>query len=309
MTGLDFARMSARRATPTPSPVPADQKMINEISSAMDSATGKAGDLMDQMPIIVSRLLMALGVIVAGLILLKIFKWIISKVIRRKNVKYAQRADTLRSVVSSICSYIMYFLIIAVVMRIFGMNLNSILTVAGVGGIAIGFGAQTLIKDILSGLFIWGEGSIAVGDLVDINDLSGTVEAISIRTTRIRKYNGDLITIPNGDIRTITNMSRGFRRAVVNIRCPYEEDQNRIVEILRDEMNRAAQEMEEITEVPEVMSIASFETDAVMLQIAAVCPLGSHWKVEREIRSRVKARFDAEGIEMPHYVTPYFPKH
>ena len=175
---------------------------------------------------------------------------------------------------------------------------------AGVGGVAIAFGAQTLVKDIISGLFIWGEGSLAVGDVVTINDLSGTVESISIRTTTIRNYNGNLCTIPNGDIRTLTNMSRSFKRAIVNVPCPYEENQERIVAMIREEMEIAATEIDGIKTVPEVMSIVSFDTHAVMLQIAVPCPVGEHWRVERDIRTRVKARFDREGIIMPHYTLP-----
>ena len=114
--------------------------------------------------------------------------------------------------------YTSYFIIITVVLSIFGVNVSSILDVAGVGGIAVGFGAQTLVKDVISGFFIWMEGSISVGDIVDINGLTGEVESIAIRTTLVRNFNGNLYAIPNGDIRTVTNMSRGFKRAIVDIR-------------------------------------------------------------------------------------------
>ena len=198
----------------------------------------------------------------------------------------------------------MYFLIAAIVLAIFGVDLGSILAAAGVVGIAIGFGAQTLVKDIISGLFIWGEGNLAVGDLVSINDLTGTVESISIRTTVMRNFNGNLYTIPNGDIRTITNMSRGFKRAIVNVPCPYEESQERLVSMVKEEMEIAAKEVEGIRTVPDVMSIVAFDKNSVRLQVAVVCPVGEHWRIEREIRTRIKARFDKEGIVMPHYSVP-----
>ena len=117
----------------------------------------------------------------------------------------------------------------------------------------------------------------------------------------VRDYNGNIYVIPNGDIRTITNMSRDFKRAIVDVRCPYEEDQARIVGILENEMEKAGEEIDGLTSIPEVMSILSFDTDAVVVRIAVQCPVGQHWRIERDIRTRVKARFDKEGIEMPHY--------
>jgi len=140
-----------------------------------------------------------------------------------------------------------------------------------------------------------------VGDIVDINGLQGEVETIAIRTTSIRNYNGNIYTIPNGDIRSFTNMSRDFKRAIVDIRCPYEADQARIVKILEEEMEIAGGEIDGLTSIPEVMSILSFDADAVVVRIAVQCPVGEHWRIERDLRTRVKARFDREGIVMPHY--------
>ena len=171
-------------------------------------------------------------------------------------------------------------------------------------GIAIAFGAQTLVKDILSGLCIWSERSMTVGDLVSINGVDGTVESITIRTTSIRNYNGNVCIIPNGDIRTISNMSRNFKRAIVNVPCPYEANQEYLVAMVREEMEKAAREVDGINTVPDVMSIVAFDKNSVRLQVAVVCPVGEHWRIEREIRTRIKARFDQEGIIMPHYSVP-----
>jgi len=188
-----------------------------------------------------------------------------------------------------------------VALHFFDVDVSSMLAAAGVVGIALAFGAQTLVKDLLSGLFIWGEHSIEVGDLVSINGMDGTVESITIRTTSIRNYNGNVYVIPNGDIRSVTNMSRGFKRAVVNIPCPYEEDQERLVAMVKEEMEAATQEVDGIDTMPDVMSIVAFDKNSVRLQVAVVCPVGEHWRIEREIRTRIKARFDREGIVMPHY--------
>ena len=293
--------------TPSPAPSGITAAMKAEGKDAFAAAVETAETALNSLPHVLVRLIMALVVLAVGLLLLKAGKAVIRKIIRRRNRKNpsaAHKADTRRSIITSIFNYIMFFVMATVILRLFGVDVTSILAAAGVVGVAVAFGAQTLVKDILSGLFIWGEGSLAVGDLVNINDLSGTVESISIRTTTIRNYNGNLCTIPNGDIRTLTNMSRSFKRAIVNVPCPYEENQERLVAMIKEEMEIAAHEIEGIKTVPDVMSIVSFDTHAVMLQIAVPCPVGEHWRIERDIRTRVKARFDREGIIMPHYTLP-----
>ena len=303
---IDTARMIAARPKATPVPGMGEQVAL-DLKDTVSSAAESAEDFLGHLPQIVSRLLLSAVVLIVGLLILKLGKMIIAKLARKrgKNSRInTQRAETFRSVISSVFSYIMFFILATVILRIFGVDVTSILAAAGVVGIALAFGAQTLVKDLLSGLFIWGEGSIAVGDLVSINGLDGTVEAITIRTTSIRNYNGNVYCIPNGDIRTVTNMSRGFKRAIVNVPCPYEENQERLVAMVKEEMEIAAKEVEGIDAVPDVMSIVAFDKNSVRLQVAVVCPVGEHWRIEREIRTRIKARFDKEGIVMPHYSVP-----
>lgn len=295
-----FPAALAEEATPV-------QEVVEQVGDMIETAGTKAGSFFSNLPLLTTRLLLAALVIFVLCILLRIGRRMIASIVRvrgQRGQKTAQQMSTIRSLVTSIFNYIMYFIIVTAVLSIFGVNVNSLLTVAGVGGIAIAFGAQTLVKDVLSGLFLWMEGSIAVGDIVDINGLQGEVESIAIRTTVVRNYNGNMIVIPNGDIRTLTNMSRTFKRAIVDIRCPYEVSQKRIVAILQEEMQKAGEEIPQLSEAPEVMSILSFEPDAVIVRLAARCPIGEHWAVERELRTRVKERFDAEGIEMPHYQRP-----
>ena len=289
-------------------PVPdINTQVVTELENAVGTARNKTSTFFQNLPAFLTRMAIAAAVLIAGLLVLKLIRFLIRKTIRRggkATPEAIRRTQTTRNIVSSIVGYIGYFLIFGLVLGIFGLDITSILAAAGVVGVAIAFGAQTLVKDLLSGLFIWGEHSLAVGDVVTINDLSGTVESMSIRTTTLRNFNGNVYIIPNGEIRGITNMSRGFKRAVVNIPCPYEENQERLTAMVREEMAIAAKEIEGIDTVPEVMSIVAFEPNSVTLQIAVPCPAGQHWRVERELRSRVKARFDKEGIIMPHYSFP-----
>lgn len=280
------------------------QDAVEEVGDLLEHAGNRAGSLITSLPMLTTRLLMAALVIFLGIVFIRIGRRMIASIVRmrgQKSMHTAQQINTLKSLASSVFNYIMYFIIVTVVLSILGINVTSILAVAGVGGIAISFGAQTLVKDIISGMFIWMEGSLTVGDVVSINGLSGVVESIAIRTTVVRDYNGNIYVIPNGDIRTITNMSRDFKRAIVDIRCPYEASMDKVVKILREEMEIAGNEIDGLTSVPEVMSILSFETDAVVVRIAVQCPVGENWRIERDLRMRVKARFDREGIEMPHY--------
>lgn len=283
------------------------ETVAEQVNSVIESASNKAGSFFTGLPVLTTKLVMAVAVVFIGVILIRLGHRMISSIIKARNqklVRNPQQVNTLRSLVNSVFNYIMYFIIVTLVLSVFGVNVSSLLAVAGVGGVAISFGAQTLVKDIISGLFIWSEGSISVGDVVDINGLQGEVESIAIRTTTIRNYNGNVYTVPNGDIRSVTNMSRGFKRAIVDIRCPYEANQQHLVDIITEEMQRAGQEIEGLSEAPDVMSILSFDTDAVVVRVAARCPVGENWRIERDIRSRIKARFDQEGIVMPHYQKP-----
>ena len=300
---LSPARMIAAKVTPSPTPASVSEQVASDLGNAVEGAKS----ILDKFPEFFSHLLISVVVLIIGLVIIKLGKKIIAGLARRrsKNSKVnSQRSETFRSIITSIFSYIMFFILVTIILSIFGVDVTSLLAAAGVVGIALAFGAQTLVKDLLAGLFIWGEGTIAVGDLVSINDLDGTVEAITIRTTSIRNYNGNVYNIPNGDIRTITNMSRGFKRAIVNVPCPYEESQERLVNMVKEEMEIAAKEVEGMRTVPDVMSIVAFDKNSVRLQVAVVCPVGEHWRIEREIRTRIKARFDREGIVMPHYSVP-----
>ena len=233
-------------------------QVATDLAEQVSTAAETAEAVVEKLPVITSRLLLSAAVLIGGLLLLKVGKILIGRLARRHAARgeaAEQRAKTWRSLISSIYTYAMVFIMVTVILRLFDVDLTSIMAAAGVVGIALAFGAQTLVKDILSGLFICGEGSIGVGDLVSINGLDGTVESISIRTTTIRNFNGNLVIIPNGEIRTMTNMSRDFKRAIVSVPCPYEENQEKLVAMIREEMEKAMDEIDGLENVPEIMSM------------------------------------------------------
>lgn len=286
----------AMKTTPVP-------ELLDTVNDTLESAGVAAGQIINRLPIWFSKLLLAALAVLLGAVLIRLGRKVINRlVLGRKgaNIKSPGQRETLRSLVISVFNYTMYFILITVALGIFGVNVTSMIAVAGVGGIAIGFGAQTLVKDVISGIFLWVEGNITVGDIVEVNGLSGEVEAIAIRTTTLRNYSGNLFVIPNGDIRTVTNMTRSYKRAIVDIRLPYEERLDRLLAILTDEMEKAGAVISELSEVPQVLGILAYESDAIIVRIAAMCTVKENWGIERELRRRVKERFDEEGIQMPH---------
>jgi small conductance mechanosensitive channel len=247
-----------------------------------------------------SKLLLAGLVILLGALAIRLGRHLIRKMMRAKEGRTPGQRETLRSLTTSVFNYIMYFLIATFALGVFGVNVTSMIAVAGVGGIAVGFGAQTLVKDAISGIFLWVEGNITVGDIVEVNGLSGEVESIALRTTSIRHFSGNLYVIPNGDIRTVTNMTRTFKRAIVDVRLPYEEKLEKLLAILEDEMADTSKAIEGFNEPPQVLGVLSFEADCIIVRLSALCPVKENWRIERELRMRVKNRFDREGIQMPH---------
>ncbi len=281
-------------------PAPDSPTIMESVNSTLENAGQAAGQFLSALPMWLSKLMLAGFVILIGALAVRMGRHLIRNMMRTREGRTPGQRETLRSLTTSVFNYIMYFLIATITLGVFGVNVASMIAVAGVGGIAVGFGAQSLVKDVISGIFLWVEGNITVGDIVEVNGLSGEVESIALRTTSIRHFSGNLYVIPNGDIRTVTNMTRTFKRAIVDVRLPYEEKLERLIAILEDEMKAAGKEIEGFSEPPQVLGVLSFESDCIIVRLSALCPVKENWRIERELRMRVKNRFDNEGIQMPH---------
>jgi len=224
------------------------------------------------------------------------------------STRRAQRARTMGSLLKSIINGVIAAVAITMVLSELEVNIAPILASAGILGLALGFGAQTLVKDFLSGIFIFVEDQYGVGDVVDLGEASGTVEAVSLRVTRLRGLNGTGWYLRNGGILRVGNMSQNWARAVLDVTVSYEADLVRVREVLRD----LAHDMWEdddyrgrIIEEPEVPGVEAMTADGVSVRVTLKTAPMEQWAVAREMRERIKARFDHEGIEMPHtrYVT------
>lgn len=294
--------MAAVTPTPFPAASPSPATVSEAISEGLAAAGETTGRLVQSLPLIGSRLLFAAAAVLCGLLLTRLGRRLIDRLVQSRATRGTnpQHRETFRSLLDSGFRYVMYFVIITVVLSIFGVNVSSLIAVAGVGGVAIGFGAQTLIKDVISGIFLWAEGTVAVGDTVQVNGMSGTVEAVTLRTTTLRDFNGSTYVVPNGDIRTIANMNRTWRRAVVDVRVNYEDDLAWLLDILRDEMKASRAALAGLREAPQVLGVTAMAADCITVRIAAMCDPDAVAAIERSLRERVKVRLDREGVQIPH---------
>lgn len=212
----------------------------------------------------------------------------------------ARRASTLGEVLKNLFKYILYFIGGVSILDLFNVNTTSILATAGIGGLAIGFGAQSLVKDVITGFFIIFEDQYVVGDFVNIQGFEGVVEELGLRVTKLRDFSGDLHIIPNGNIDIVSNKNRGSMRALVTVTVAYDEDYKRVERVL----NRLAESIKEsnpaVVEGPSVLGIANLGDYGYSFTIVGRTTPMEQWNLEREIRKRVKEEFDREGIEIPY---------
>ncbi|MFY0544011.1 mechanosensitive ion channel family protein [Brevibacillus sp. H7] len=211
-----------------------------------------------------------------------------------------RRVDTLRVLVNNVTSYTIYFLTILLVLKQLGFDLQPVLVSAGVLGLAVGFGAQSLVRDVITGFFIIFEDQFAVGDVVTINNMTGTVQEIGLRITRIRSWTGEVHIFPNGSISQVTNFSLQNSIAVVDVSVAYEEDLDRVEQVLKEVAQKAKEQMPEIVQVPQVLGVQAFGPSEVIIRVTAECKPNSHHGVNRKLRAMIKAEFDSRGIEIPY---------
>jgi small conductance mechanosensitive channel len=213
-----------------------------------------------------------------------------------------QRAKTMGDLLKSVITGILVAIIGTMILSEVGVNIAPIIASAGILGLALGFGAQSLVKDFLSGIFMIFEDQYGVGDVVDVGGASGTVEAVSLRVTRLRDLNGTVWYVPNGEIMRVGNMSQNWARAVVDVNVGFREDLVRVQRVLREvahDMWEDEDFKDVIIEEPEVTGVEMFTPEAITLRVLIKTAPMEQWAVARALRQRIKARFDHEGIEIP----------
>ena len=213
-----------------------------------------------------------------------------------------QRAQTMGALLKSIATGILLAVIGTMMLSEIGVNIAPIIASAGIIGLALGFGAQSLVKDFLSGIFMIVEDQFGVGDIIDLGEAIGTVEAVSLRVTRLRDINGTVWYVPNGEILRVGNQSQNWSRTVLDIGVGYHEDLARVRRVLQSVAHDMWEEEDfkgQVIEEPEVWGVQELAADAVTMRVVLKTTPGAQWAVAREMRQRIKARFDYEGIEIP----------
>jgi small-conductance mechanosensitive channel len=184
-----------------------------------------------------------------------------------------------------------------------GINISPLLASAGVAGLAIGLGAQTLIKDLIGGFFVLVENQYAVGDTIQVGSLTGQVEHLTLRTTTVRGADGQLYIIPNGEVRIVSNLTKEWSRAIVDVGVAYEEDLDRVLGVLGDAAASFALDpafAPHLLEAPQVLGPMSLGDWAITMRVMVKTRPGKQWEVARELRKRILAVCEHEGIVLPY---------
>jgi small conductance mechanosensitive channel len=218
------------------------------------------------------------------------------------SLRSAARAQTLALVLRSIASVLIWTIAVTMILGELGVNLGPLIAGAGIAGVALGFGAQSLVKDFLSGIFMLVEDQYGVGDIVDVGEATGTVEAVTLRTTRIRSVEGTVWHVPNGMIDRVGNMSQQWARALLDVEVAYGTDIDEAQQVIKAVADGVAEDPEwrrRILEPPEVWGIESMGPDAMSIRLVVKTRPGDQFPVMRELRRRLSEAFLREGIEMP----------
>ncbi|MFR9676658.1 mechanosensitive ion channel family protein [Streptomyces sp. TR06-5] len=230
----------------------------------------------------------------------------------RAQERREQRAKTIGAVLSSIASVVIAIMALAMILGEVGIALGPLLASAGVVGLAIGFGAQSLVADYLSGLLIMVEDQYGVGDIVDLGEAVGEVEQIGLRLTQVRDLNGGLWHIRNGEIRRVNNHSQDWARAVLDVGVAYESNLDTVYEVLERtgrELHEDAEQGALLLEEPSVWGVQSLDADAVVVRMAVKTQPLQQWGVTRELRRRVKLNLDEAGVEIPFQQRTVWMRH
>ncbi len=214
-----------------------------------------------------------------------------------------KRVQTISGVVGPALSILIWLLALIMMLREMNFNIGPLLAGAGVAGVALGFGAQSLIKDVLNGMFLLIENQIRINDVVVINGTGGLVEEINLRTTVLRGENGAVHTFPNGSITTLSNLTREFSYAVFSVTVGYGEDVDRVMAViteLGDEMRQEDAWKDVILQPLEMMGVDALADSGVVIKFRLRTVPMKQWSVAREMNRRIKGRFEQARIDMPY---------
>ena len=210
-----------------------------------------------------------------------------------------QRLGALSTVLASAAGFVIWVIGAFLILAELGLNLGPLLAGAGVVGLAIGFGAQSLVRDFLSGIFILIEDQFAVGDIVNLGEAEGTVEEVSLRSTRLRSVDGTVWHVPNGEILRVANMSQHWSRSLLDIEVAYDTDLEKAKAVIKRVADEVAAEDEDVLDEPSVWGVEMLGASGITIRLVVKTTPSEQWRISRALRERIKSAFDAESIEIP----------
>jgi moderate conductance mechanosensitive channel len=252
---------------------------------------------------------------IGRIVVILVVAFLVSRFVRRAIAKFARRIElpgstrgtartrTLSNILQSVSTAIIWSITFVTILGELDINLGPLVASAGIAGVALGFGAQSLVKDCLSGFFILVEDQYGIGDIVDLGEASGTVEEVRLRTTRLRDVQGTVWHVPNGTIQRVANKSQQWARALLDVSVAYGTDVDRATEVIKSTAEELCEDPEfsdSILEAPEVWGIEQMTTDAIQIRLVVKTRPAEQFKVTRELRRRLLQAFDVDGIQVPN---------
>jgi len=232
-----------------------------------------------------------------------ILVYLLSRFITRRILLAARtrrHAVTYLNVVHSIIGYVIFFVTLVMMLRVLGVDYTAIFAGVGVVGLAVGFGAQTLVRDFISGLFLLLEDLVGVGDYITVGDVKGTVEALGLRVTKVRAFDGTLHVLPNGELTRFGNRNRGHMRAIVELDLAYEQDPEKGMAVARQAAEDWYRENpESVLEAPAVAGLLRLGESGVQIRVSVKVKPGTQWQVEQQLRLKLKQALDSAELEIP----------
>ncbi|WP_263835588.1 mechanosensitive ion channel family protein [Salinibacter sp.] len=246
-------------------------------------------------------IILALAALVLALVRRGTERWIATVADRPATDPKRQRAVTLGTLLRSTAGYVVWAIAGIMVLSEVGLDIGALIATAGIAGLAVGVGAQTLVKDVIGGIFLLFDDILHVGDLVTIDGHTGTIEEIGVRLIKLRTFDGELVMIPAGEVRTFGNKSVQWARAIVPVGLSYEQDVDAILPVMERVANEWVAAHEEIVldETPQVQGLMNFGDSSVTARVVVRVAPGEQYAAERELRQRLKRAFDAKGIRIP----------
>ncbi|MFZ3103023.1 MAG: mechanosensitive ion channel family protein [Desulfitobacteriaceae bacterium] len=243
------------------------------------------------------------GILIIARLSYTLLVYLLKRALKRQGRLFLnnRKINTVFPLLRSIAFYVITFsVLLNILEHVFNFRTGTLLASASVLGVALGFGSQSLVKDIIGGFFILFEDQFSVGEYVKVGEFSGVVEEVGLRATRLRDWGGELHIVPNGYINAVTNFNRGKMRALVDVYIPYDEDLDRAMEVIHSVCEDTGREFAEgILEPPTVQGVIQFGERNAILRVVAYTKPNKQWELERELRRRIHKAFLMEGIRIP----------